>query len=1676
MRREQPVPASVSGESQPAKLTEIDVSLPTPTRNFGSSSRARLLNDTFVDDLGGEVIWQPDVYHEAAVLAGRLRIENLIDLGCGSGDKLVALTASSPLKVVGVDFNGSLAVARALHPDNEWIDANLLDPVATHALRDRLQDHLPAVIILSDVVEHLPDVRPILALVRDLIALNANSYVLISTPDRERQDYDDRAGVPHNLAHIREWSREELVSLVSNAGLEVSRSGWTRCNQWDEFFTTIFVQATYNAQRHLRRLRQTFGAPKDWAPEHLLITSELHGFTPSGGIGSFVIEQRNNYGEEKTLLLVASEGIIRGAERPIFALLPEELCSGADLASLPLEDRVLGAVEHALFLFPGIRTVEFQDYQGIGCRVAQAKRAGMIPPTVIVAVHCHGNTHYLENGRRDWLGRSHMVTSVREKISVENADVVCFPSRFLHDLYRDAGIEVDRLRCEFRRYPYAQSFVAAASTARIDTLVFFGKRTLMKGYKLFLDALATGGLDALQSGGLRRVVIIGPRTPETVAWDNAIAELKAVFAVEEHPDLIREEAIDCIREHAGRCLVVMPYVADNYPLSILDAMSAGALPVLVKAGGVPEMLPERFLSTLVAEPDSISLRSLLERLLSAAGSEIGRLRQQFADASNERQEAINVEAGSPFEATQDRTVVGPLTAAVVVPFFNTPIAQVALLLRSLLGQTRLPAEIIVVDDASHETAKVELGKLISRLGHVVTIRVLVHEVNQGLAAARNTALAATTADVLINVDSDDVVLNDFVASILRTLEANPDADAAVPYLTAFDDGADVVAGELNGYVYRPLGDGVIASQTDNLLGHANAGFRVRAIRDLGGWDTTARAMWEDYALYMRIVSGGGRVAVIPKAEVLYRVTPKSMARTYARWPAMRLLARNVIGLPRFEAFRLQAAEREREQIERASREAAQESVQLLGENRRLWAETTRLEALIAEEAGRADTRQRTYIDYLTQQAEFESEMSRLRDDNSRLTSEAARLQALVKETSDRLDAVWKTKVEYFEPELAIRDAKVRGLELALGEARARPLSVPRTPFLRRLLASRSVRRRIAADTQREEDRRLIVASGLFDPVWYLQSNPDLEGVDLLDHYLRHGGCEGRSPSLVFDGGWYLSQYPDVGQRGANPLVHYLRHGADEGRLTGPSSPARQDNAEPPDAEDDSELIAASGLFDPIWYLERNPDLKSMDLLDHYLRHGGREGRAPSPHFDGGWYLHHYPDIAEAGYNPLVHYIKHGEREGRLGGPPHYIVETLRAAMPSLTTAEPEIGRERLAEQLPRLPLNISVLPTRLNRVWKQLFDGLDQTYDRIVFTPWLLRGGADLVAANAARSVVEAHGDRSVLMVVTDHDRVEARDWIPAGADLVVLSDHGPELTHEERTRVVEMLIFAIRPRVVLNVNSRACWEAIARRGAALATVSGLYANLFCRDYDETGQPGGYADTHMRVSLPHLTKLYVDNLTFIDELASDFQIPSSLKAKMQFLPQPISRSIECRSGRTDGGQKRLRVMWTGRFTRQKNVNLLAAVVRRAPDIQFNVFGYGDNTETKRLEALEHEVSNLSLKGAFASLAELPVEHYSAYLFTSLWEGLPTTLIDVAALGVPIVASDVGGVGELVNDETGWLVRAIDDPDAYISALTEIHERPDEVSRRLDAMSDHVRTRHSWTAYTEAFRAPPSFLA
>ncbi|HEX8200995.1 MAG TPA: glycosyltransferase [Isosphaeraceae bacterium] len=121
---------------------------------------------------------------------------------------------------------------------------------------------------------------------------------------------------------------------------------------------------------------------------------------------------------------------------------------------------------------------------------------------------------------------------------------------------------------------------------------------------------------------------------------------------------------------------------------------------------------------------------------------------------------------------------------------------------------------------------------------------------------------------------------------------------------------------------------------------------------------------------------------------------------------------------------------------------------------------------------------------------------------------------------------------------------------------------------------------------------------------------------------------------------------------------------------------------------------------------------------------------------------------------------------------------------------------------------------------------------------------------------------------------------------------------------------------------------------------------------------------------------------------------------------------------------------------------LARVVARRPEARLVVVGEGPEAETIR-----GEVRRLGLDGAVRLLGlrgDVPALLAGANLglLTSRSEGIPLTVIEAMAAGLPVLATRVGGLGEVVADgQTGLLVPPGDDG-ALADAWLRLADDPD----------------------------------
>ncbi|MDZ7834799.1 MAG: glycosyltransferase family 4 protein [Alkalibacterium sp.] len=136
-------------------------------------------------------------------------------------------------------------------------------------------------------------------------------------------------------------------------------------------------------------------------------------------------------------------------------------------------------------------------------------------------------------------------------------------------------------------------------------------------------------------------------------------------------------------------------------------------------------------------------------------------------------------------------------------------------------------------------------------------------------------------------------------------------------------------------------------------------------------------------------------------------------------------------------------------------------------------------------------------------------------------------------------------------------------------------------------------------------------------------------------------------------------------------------------------------------------------------------------------------------------------------------------------------------------------------------------------------------------------------------------------------------------------------------------------------------------------------------------------------------------------------------------------------------------MTAGRLTEVKgNVILLRALSKAGfKDWRWIICGEGEGLdELRQLASVNKLTDHLFFKGWLTS-SELRSELCQADVFVlpSLSEGFPLVLLEAADQKVPVIATDVGDVKEVITDQRmGWLIPS-DNEEALTEALNEAHE-------------------------------------
>lgn len=373
------------------------------------------------------------------------------------------------------------------------------------------------------------------------------------------------------------------------------------------------------------------------------------------------------------------------------------------------------------------------------------------------------------------------------------------------------------------------------------------------------------------------------------------------------------------------------------------------------------------------------------------------------------------------------------------------------------------------------------------------------------------------------------------------------------------------------------------------------------------------------------------------------------------------------------------------------------------------------------------------------------------------------------------------------------------------------------------------------------------------------------------------------------------------------------------------------------------------------------------------------------------------------------------------------------------------------------------IDTELSRFVKKL-----PYADTIIFSlPCLSYGGAELYIRNIAQCVNQINSKINIVFFITDNI---------GNINLSVLDNHPYIQLFAVRnyTKFSNLLSpsYFIRfvelsnPLILHNTLSETVGRLIRFNHEEIRqSVKKIYASWFMYEVDKYGNTIDRTSNYILECLPYIDLVITDNKKFIQEtgvLLSEHldtmqfnkMVTVYNACKIDVNRLPSLDVFSCALEKVDN------FLWIGRLDHQKNIGTLYDIAEMMPLANFYVYG----SSIIGNEFISNKPNNVYLCGVELDLYKIiQTRRYKAFIMTSLYEGLPNILVEMGCFSIPIIAPDVGGVSELINDDTGFLLSSKPSMEEYINCIKSINSNGENLERKSANLFELIKSRHSYAS-------------
>lgn len=365
----------------------------------------------------------------------------------------------------------------------------------------------------------------------------------------------------------------------------------------------------------------------------------------------------------------------------------------------------------------------------------------------------------------------------------------------------------------------------------------------------------------------------------------------------------------------------------------------------------------------------------------------------------------------------------------------------------------------------------------------------------------------------------------------------------------------------------------------------------------------------------------------------------------------------------------------------------------------------------------------------------------------------------------------------------------------------------------------------------------------------------------------------------------------------------------------------------------------------------------------------------------------------------------------------------------------------------------------LGKIYCRLVHNLKKKPDYVFMPPIMDVGGTEKVLVNLLNAIYEIHPSWNIVIfgkLPKDHIYN-----IPKNVEFIDFDNITRDLSDWDRSFLITRFVVQMKVKRVHIIGNEFYFRWAVNNKKLIETNNiALNCSFFMHEFtSDENRILSFADSYLLDLEPYLNKIFTDNSVIADDLIHRTGIDPK---KVSVHYQPIEFEMKGFIKPSKGGKHK--ILWASRVAPQKRPDILKRIAMKLPEgYEIDVYGriqkpYFGNDYFKGAK-------NITYKGTFKQIDKIPVDDYDVYLYTAQTDGIPNILLEITALGLPIVATNEGGVSDFLEDGKNGRLIELNDIDGYVTALCGVIKSGDG-GRYVKNAQKRLQLKHSWAQFIE----------